>query len=81
MHTPGHSQGSICLLMQDRILTGDTLFSGSIGRSDLPGGSSEELMHSIKTKILTLPETILVFPGHGPATTIGEEKRSNPFLL
>lgn len=81
IHTPGHSKGSICLLMQDRVLTGDTIFSGSIGRSDLPGGSEKELLESIRKKILTLPNTLLVFPGHGPATTIGEEKKSNPFLL
>ena len=80
IHTPGHSKGSVCLLLQERILTGDTLFSGSIGRTDLPGGSESEIINSIKQKILSLPETLLVFPGHGPATTIGEEKRSNPFL-
>ena len=61
-------------------LVGDTLFSGSIGRYDLPGGSLEQLMNSIKTKLLILPDNLKVYPGHGPVTTIGEERRSNPFL-
>jgi glyoxylase-like metal-dependent hydrolase (beta-lactamase superfamily II) len=81
IHTPGHSPGSVCFLLKDLILTGDTLFSGSIGRSDLPGGSEKEILDSINKKILILPENLLVFPGHGPATTIGEEKRNNPFLF
>ena len=81
IHTPGHSPGGVCFLLEDRILTGDTLFSGSIGRSDLPGGSEKEILDSIKKKIIILPENLLVFPGHGPATTIGEEKRNNPFLI
>ncbi len=80
LHTPGHSPGSIALLAADSIFLGDTLFAGSIGRYDLPGGSLEQLMNSIKTRLLTLPDTTKVYPGHGPATTIGEERRTNLFL-
>jgi glyoxylase-like metal-dependent hydrolase (beta-lactamase superfamily II) len=80
LHTPGHSPGSICLLMNDHLFSGDTLFSGSIGRSDLPGGDYTKLMHSLKTRLLMLPDDIRVYPGHGPATTIGEERKQNPFL-
>lgn len=80
LHTPGHSPGSICLLMNDHLFSGDTLFSGSIGRSDLPGGDYTKLMHSLKTKLLMLPDDIRVYPGHGPTTTIGGERRQNPFL-
>ncbi|MCX7920269.1 MAG: MBL fold metallo-hydrolase [bacterium] len=81
IHTPGHSKGSVCFLLSDRILTGDTLFCGSVGRTDLPGGSEPELYDSIRTKLLSLPDDLLVFPGHGPATTIQVEKESNPFLI
>ena len=78
---PGHSWGHICLVINDNIIAGDTLFAGSVGRVDLTGGTSmEELTGSIKSKLLTLPDEYNVFPGHGPATTIGIEKRSNPFL-
>ncbi|MFB3897554.1 MAG: MBL fold metallo-hydrolase [bacterium] len=80
IHTPGHSPGGVCFVLSDRILTGDTLFNGSIGRTDLPGGSEKEIFESIENKIITLPDTYLVYPGHGPATTIGEEKQSNPYL-
>lgn len=80
LHTPGHSRGCIALLSADTIFAGDTLFAGSIGRYDLPGGSLEQLMNSIKTKLLILPDNLTVYPGHGPVTTIGEERRSNPFL-
>ena len=80
LHTPGHSRGGIALLGADAIFVGDTLFAGSIGRYDLPGGSLEQLMNSIKTKLLILPDNLKVYPGHGPVTTIGEERRSNPFL-
>jgi len=80
LHTPGHSKGSIALLSADAVFSGDTLFAGSIGRYDLPGGSLEELMNSIKNKLMILPDHVKVYPGHGPVTTIGEERRSNPFL-
>jgi len=80
LHTPGHSRGSISLLGDDVVFTGDTLFAGSIGRYDLPGGSFQEIMHSIKNRLAGLPDHVKVYPGHGPASTIGEEKRSNPFL-
>jgi glyoxylase-like metal-dependent hydrolase (beta-lactamase superfamily II) len=81
-HTPGHTSGGICLycLLEDVVFVGDTLFAGSIGRSDFPGGDYEQLIQSIKTKLLTLPDTTKVYPGHGPATTIRNEKRHNPFL-
>jgi len=80
LHTPGHSEGSIALLNADNVFVGDTLFAGSIGRYDLPGGSLKELMNSIKKKLLTLPDYVKVYPGHGEVTTIGEERRTNPFL-
>jgi len=80
LHTPGHSPGSVTLLATDSVFVGDTLFAGSMGRYDLPGGSLEQLMNSIKTKLLALPDNTKVFPGHGPVTTVGEERRSNPFL-
>jgi glyoxylase-like metal-dependent hydrolase (beta-lactamase superfamily II) len=80
VHTPGHSRGSIILLGSDEVFSGDTLFAGSIGRYDLPGGSLDELVNSLKSKLLTLPDRFRVYPGHGPISTIGEERRSNPFL-
>ena len=80
LHTPGHSRGSISLLGGNVVFCGDTLFAGSIGRYDLPGGSLEELVHSLKNRLLILPDHVKVYPGHGPATTIGEERRNNPFL-
>ena len=82
IHTPGHTQGSICLHFPPlkMILAGDTLFAGSIGRTDLPGGNYEQILNSIHTRLLTLPEETRVIPGHGPATTIGTESRTNPFL-
>ena len=82
LHTPGHTQGSICLhFAQDNLLlAGDTLFAGSIGRTDLPGGDGRQILRSIHDRVLTLPEETRVVPGHGPATTIGEERESNPFL-
>jgi len=79
LHTPGHTPGGISLLIDDSIFTGDTLFSGSIGRSDLPGGSPQVLLNSIK-KILSLDENLIVYPGHGPATTVSQELHSNPFI-
>ena len=79
LHTPGHTPGGISLLLDDAIFTGDTLFSGSVGRFDLPGGSEEVLLNSIK-KILSLDENLIIYPGHGPSTTVSEELRSNPFI-
>jgi hydroxyacylglutathione hydrolase len=81
LHTPGHTWGSICLLIDDQVISGDTLFAGSVGRVDLTGGTSmRELVRSIKTKLMALPDSYDVHPGHGPSTTIGIERRSNPFL-
>jgi len=80
IHTPGHSPGSVSLLSDGVLFSGDTLFSGGVGRTDLPGGSWNELVCSIKEKILTLPQETPVLPGHGPATTVGQEERSNPFI-
>jgi len=101
MHTPGHTQGSICLYMPSdipevsatapsesgvltqqpgRLFAGDTLFAGSIGRTDLWGGSFEEILRSLKGKVLELPDETIVYPGHGEATTIGQERETNPFL-
>jgi hydroxyacylglutathione hydrolase len=106
IHTPGHTQGSLCLylpsaktaapkhmtrgamaddastieLTEPRLIAGDTLFAGSIGRTDLWGGSFPEIMKSLQTKILALPDETYVLPGHGPATTIGRERESNPYL-
>lgn len=86
LHTPGHTQGSVCFLLemeghQPLLFSGDHLFKGSIGRYDLPGGSFEMLMKSMAEKILPLDDQIAVLPGHGQATTIGHERRTNPFLL
>ena len=83
LHTPGHSPGSLSLLVPGegpRLFSGDTLFQRSIGRTDLWGGSCREILRSIGAKLLTLPDPTPVFPGHGPATTIGEERSLNPFL-
>ena len=80
LHTPGHSPGGICLRYDQRVFVGDTLFHGGIGRTDLPGGDYATLMHSIRDKLLTLPDDTIVYPGHGDATTIGEERQLNPFL-
>lgn len=80
LHTPGHTPGSICLYTKGKIFTGDTLFAGARGRTDLPGGSFEDLQRSIREKLLILPDEVVVYPGHGPDTTIGKEKRSNPFI-
>ncbi len=80
LETPGHTPGGISLYGHGVVLTGDTLFQGSIGRYDLPGGDGRQLLESISAKLLTLPEETVVLPGHGMESTIGEEKRSNPFL-
>jgi len=82
IHTPGHSEGSICLYfpLEKKLIAGDTLFAGSIGRTDLPGGSYEKILRSLHDRVLALPDDTIVIPGHGPATTIGEERESNPFL-
>jgi hydroxyacylglutathione hydrolase len=82
IHTPGHTEGSVCLYFdtEQTILAGDTLFAGSIGRTDLPGGSYEKIITSLHEQVLALPDDTVVVPGHGPLTTIGEERESNPFL-
>lgn len=80
IHTPGHSKGSVSILGENVVFTGDTLFAGSIGRTDFPGSSFEMIMHSIRNKLMKLPDDVKVYPGHGPPSTIGEEKRNNPFL-
>ncbi len=80
LHTPGHSPGGISLLEQGMVFTGDALFAGSIGRTDLPGGDLLTLIRGIREKLLTLPDDTKVFSGHGPASTIGEERQENPFL-
>lgn len=81
LHTPGHSPGHIALAGPGFVVAGDVLFAGSIGRTDLPGGSYPQLLASIRTKLLTLPDDTVVYSGHGPETTIGEERASNPFLV
>jgi hydroxyacylglutathione hydrolase len=80
MLTPGHTPGSICLLGEKLVFTGDTLFNEGIGRTDFPGGSITEMRKSLQ-KLVLLPDYFLVYPGHGPASIIGQEKRNNPFLL
>jgi hydroxyacylglutathione hydrolase len=91
IHTPGHTPGSVCLYLPNvgvnltlpnpRLFAGDTLFAGSIGRTDLWGGSMEQIMDSLRGKLMKLPDHTVVHPGHGLATTIGEERQSNPFLI
>ena len=80
LHTPGHTPGGICVLEGKNVFVGDTLFQGSIGRTDLPGGDFAALMGSIRDKLFPLSDDTVVYPGHGPASTIGEEKALNPFL-
>jgi glyoxylase-like metal-dependent hydrolase (beta-lactamase superfamily II) len=80
LHTPGHTEGSICLLGEGHLFSGDTLFAGSVGRTDFPGGDSRALRDSIATKLAPLPDETVVHPGHGPDTTIGRERRVNPFF-
>jgi hydroxyacylglutathione hydrolase len=83
LHTPGHSEGSICLYFaaQKKLIAGDTLFAGSIGRTDLPGGSFDKIISSLHEQVLALPDDTIVVPGHGALTTIGEERENNPFLV
>lgn len=82
LHTPGHTQGSICLRFAplNLLFAGDTLFAGSIGRTDLPGGNFDQILESIHARLLPLPDETKVIPGHGQVTTIGQERHSNPFL-
>ena len=82
IHTPGHTEGSICLYFpaQQKLIAGDTLFAGSIGRTDLPGGSFDKIIRSLHEKVLALPDETVVIPGHGTLTTIGNERERNPFL-
>jgi hydroxyacylglutathione hydrolase len=82
IHTPGHTEGSICLYFpqEKKLIAGDTLFAGSIGRTDLPGGSYDKIMSSLHSRVLALPDDTHVIPGHGPTTTIGQERMTNPFL-
>lgn len=79
-HTPGHSPGSVSVVGEGLVFDGDVLFQGSIGRTDLPGGDLETLLASIERELLVLPDSTIVYSGHGPATTIGAERRTNPFL-
>jgi hydroxyacylglutathione hydrolase len=83
LHTPGHTEGSICLYFpaESKLIAGDTLFAGSIGRTDLPGGSMQKILRSLHDTVLALPDETVVVPGHGPLTTIGEERETNPFLV
>jgi hydroxyacylglutathione hydrolase len=79
LHTPGHTPGSICLQSDTVLFSGDTLFAGGIGRMDLPGGSERDMMQSLR-RLIAFPGELTVYPGHGPATTIGEEREGNPWL-
>ena len=83
MHTPGHTEGSTCLYFpsEQKLIAGDTLFAGSIGRTDLPGGSFNKIITSLHDRVLALPDETVVVPGHGPLTTIGKERETNPFLV
>jgi len=80
LHTPGHTPGGISLLTDKMIFTGDTLFCGSIGRTDFPGSSYQKLLSSIKEKLLSKDDDFIIYPGHGPSSTIGDERKNNPFL-
>lgn len=80
LHTPGHTKGGVCLVGEGVCFTGDTLFAGTIGRTDLPGGSLNEMMSSLQTKLAPLPDAVVIFPGHGPQSRMGREKAGNPYL-
>jgi glyoxylase-like metal-dependent hydrolase (beta-lactamase superfamily II) len=80
LHTPGHSPGGISLVSDKLVFVGDTLFAGSIGRTDLPGGDYEELIRNVKEKLFPLGDDVVIYPGHGPKTTVGRERRLNPFF-
>ncbi|HEX2239762.1 MAG TPA: MBL fold metallo-hydrolase, partial [Actinomycetota bacterium] len=80
LHTPGHSPGSISLVSGTTVFAGDTLFAGSVGRTDLPGGSSTALVESVRQKLFPLGDDVVVYPGHGPASTVEQERRLNPFV-
>lgn len=80
LHTPGHSPGSVSVRVDDHLFCGDVIFAGSVGRTDLPGGSQEVLLRTIQDKILTLDDGVRLYPGHGPETTVGRERQTNPFL-
>jgi len=80
LHTPGHTRGGISIQAGDRLITGDTLFAGSVGRSDFPGGNHEQMIKSIREKLMVFPVETPLYPGHGPASTVGEEAKHNPFL-
>lgn len=80
VHTPGHTTGGVCFYVDDVLFSGDTVLASSVGRTDFPGGSHSQLIDSIRSKILTLPSETRILPGHGPATTVGDEKILNPFL-
>lgn len=80
LHTPGHTPGHVAFVTGELAFVGDLIFAGSIGRTDLPGGSFETLLRSVREKIFTLPDDTVLLPGHGPATTVGEERRTNPFF-
>ena len=81
MHTPGHTPGCICLKSEDAVLTGDTLFFEGIGRTDLPGGTESYIIKSIKERLFTMDDKITIYPGHGPESSIGHEKKNNPFII
>lgn len=80
LHTPGHTPGSVCFVVGEHLFTGDTLFAGSVGRTDLPGGDWQTLQTTLRNRILPLPDNMVMHPGHGPDAVLGDEKRTNPFL-
>ena len=80
IHTPGHTPGGICILQDKQLFTGDTLFAGGVGRTDLPQSDTKLLFQSIREKLLCLPDDVAIYPGHGPSSTIGRERKDNPFL-
>jgi hydroxyacylglutathione hydrolase len=80
LHTPGHSPGSVTYFVDNKLFVGDLIFAGSIGRTDLPRGDYQTLINSVENKIFTLPDETMIYPGHGPETTVGQEKATNPFF-